>query len=113
MSKEVPVSGRSTSSVQQTTLRNVSVEQDMYEKVWGWVGCWQYCTGVLSFSLSHVLCEEQGSQPIVKTTINSGHTPAFVDQPIIHVAGEIVNSSSMLISLHLPCCPAITTSSQI
>ena len=91
------VSGPSTSNVQQTTLGNVSGEQDMCEKVSKTVGSGldvgNSTQGVLSSSLSHVLCEKQGGQLIVKTTtINSGHTPVFVDHPRVHVAGKIVNS---------------------
>ena len=93
------VSGPSTSNVQQTTLGNVSGEQDMYEKMSKTVGSGldvgNSIQGVLSSSLLHVLCEEQGGQPVVKTTtINSGHRPVFVDQPVVHVAGKIVNSST-------------------
>jgi len=80
------VGGPSTNSVLRISLGNFSGEQNMCDKVSKTVGSeldvGNIAQGVLSSSLSHVLCEEQGSQPIVKTTtINSGHTPVFVDQP--------------------------------
>ena len=91
--------GRSTDSVHQTALRRVSGEKDMHERVSETVGSGldvgNIAQDTLGPSLSHVLCEKHCDQSAVnKTTVGSGHAPVFVDQSIMHVAGETVNAGS-------------------